>query len=68
MLASSDSDKSDECTYALFPILMESAIMMPSQLMITTISEVPPDCGIIVSLSGHAVMDDSNDETKISTC
>jgi hypothetical protein len=47
---------------------MESAAMIPSQLMITTVSELPSDRDIIVSLSGHAVLDDSNDETKISTC
>ena len=64
---SSDSwQKWQEWTYALFPILMESAALIPSQLMI--ISEVPSSHDIIVSLSGHAVMDDSNDETKISTC
>jgi hypothetical protein len=47
---------------------MESAAMIPSQLMITTVSEVPPNRDIIISVSGHAVMDDSKDETKISTC
>jgi len=46
---------------------MESAALIPSQLMIT-VSEVLSNRDVIVSLSGHAVMDDSNDETKISTC
>jgi hypothetical protein len=46
---------------------MESTVMILLQLMITTVSEVPPDRGVIVSVSGHAIMDDSNDETKIST-
>lgn len=42
--------------------------MIPSQLIITTVSEVPPDRDIIVSMSSHALMDDSDDETEISTC
>jgi hypothetical protein len=42
--------------------------MIPLQLVITTVSEVSPNHDIIVSLSGHAVVVDSNDETNISTC
>ena len=42
--------------------------MILLHLMMITVSEVPPDRDIIVSVSGHAVMDDSDNETTISTC
>lgn len=34
----------------------------------TTVSEVPTDRDIIDAVSGHAVMDDGDDETKMNTC
>jgi hypothetical protein len=47
---------------------MESTVMIPLQLMITAVSEVPTDCDAIVSMSGPAVMAECDGEIKISTC
>jgi hypothetical protein len=50
-----------------FPIPMETTLITQS-LLITPVSEVSTDHDIIAAMCGHAVMDDSNDETKIGTC
>jgi hypothetical protein len=42
--------------------------MILSLLMITAVSEVLTDRDVVASMSGHAVMDDSDDETEIGTC
>jgi hypothetical protein len=42
--------------------------MILLQLVMITVCEVPPNHDIIVSVSGHAVMDGSDDETTLSTC
>jgi hypothetical protein len=51
----------------LFPILLKLTLIIHS-LFITTFSEVPTDHDIIAAVCGHTTMDDSKDETKISTC
>jgi hypothetical protein len=51
----------------VFPILLKPTLIIQS-LLITAVSEAPIDHDITAAMCGHTIMDDSKDETKISTC
>jgi hypothetical protein len=49
---------------AVFPIPMDQTSTGDN----IGVSEVPTNCDIVAAMCRHAIMDDSNDETEISTC